>query len=152
MAIPPIFMSIKGIKALQRRMSKMGRGLKDRRKVNARAVVVTDRWIQKNFQQEGALAYPGTGWKPLSPVTIAARRKGKGKGSVKILQDTGQLRSRWKKLWTSKFAKIQSGVPYSDKHHKGVGHIPERRILPTEAQIRPELMKLFADFIKKVIK
>ena len=146
----PVFMSVKGIKTLQRRMSKVGKGLKDRRKLNARSVVLVDRWIQKNFQQEGQLAYPGTGWQKLSPVTIASRRK--GKGSVKILQDTGQMRSRWKKFWTSKFAKVQSGVPYSEKHHEGLGHIPERRILPTEAQIKPDLLKLYSNFIKTLIK
>jgi hypothetical protein len=33
----------------------------------------------------------GGDWKPLSPATIARRRKGKGKGSDKILIDTGGL-------------------------------------------------------------
>ena len=146
MATPPIFMSIKGIKGLQRRMSKMGKGLSDRRKVNARAVVLVDAWIQKNFKQEGGLV---GGWQKLSPVTIAQRRK--GGGGAKILQDTGQLKSRWKKLWTAKFAKIQSGVPYSEIHHEGKGHIPKRQILPTEKQIRPQLIKMFSNFIKTVI-
>lgn len=143
-------MSIKGLKTLQRRISKMGKGLKDKRKLNARAVIAVDRWIQKNFQQEGILAHPGSGWKPLAPATIAGRRK--GGGGAKILQDTGTMRSRWKKLWTAKFGKIQSGVPYSTIHHEGKGHIPERRILPTPAQIKPTLMKIFTKFIQTVIK
>ena len=145
----PVFMSIKGVRALQRRMKKLKGGLSDRRKLNARVTVVIDRWIQKNFQQQGRLAYPGKGWQKLSPVTIAQRRK--GGGGAKILQDTGQLKSRWKKQWTRKFAKIQSGVPYSEDHQEGLG-VPERRIFPTEAQIRPELEKVFMDYIKVLIK
>lgn len=152
MAVAPVYMNIRGVKALQRRLSRMTKGLSDRRRVNARATVIVDRWIQKNFQKEGQLAYPGTGWKPLKPSTIASRRKGKGKGGVKILQDTGHLKGRWKKSWTATFAKVQSGVPYSEIHHEGKGHVPERRILPTDAQIRPELMKLFADFVRMQIK
>jgi len=146
----PVFMSVKGVRALQRRLKKMKGGISDRRKLNAQIVVVLDRWIQKNFQQQGKLAHSGRGWKALAPATIAQRRK-KGAGA-KILQDTGQLRSRWKHQWTSKFAKVQSGVPYSEIHHEGLGHIPERRILPTESQIRPEVLKVFGKYIKTVIK
>lgn len=35
----------------------------------------------------------GKPWEPLSPVTIALRRKGKGAGSAKPLLDTGRLRN-----------------------------------------------------------
>jgi phage gpG-like protein len=49
------------------------------------------RWINENFRTEGAAPRSGTsGWFPLSPNTIAARR-GRGRGA-KILQDTGRLR------------------------------------------------------------
>jgi hypothetical protein len=46
-------------------------------------------WITKRF----ILYSKGGGdWKPLSPATIARRRKGKGKSSlIAILRDTGQL-------------------------------------------------------------
>lgn len=33
----------------------------------------------------------GQSWKPLAPSTLAARRKGKGKGTPEILRDTGVL-------------------------------------------------------------
>lgn len=44
-------------------------------------------WVNQNFREEGAEAK----WKPLSPNTIAARRKGKGSGSARILRDTGRM-------------------------------------------------------------
>ena len=43
--------------------------------------------IKETFRRQGRPAR----WKGLAPLTIALRRKGKGKGSPRILQDTGQL-------------------------------------------------------------
>lgn len=47
------------------------------------------RSIDQNFRQEGR----PTKWIQLKQSTIDARRKGKGRGSPKILQDTGLLRA-----------------------------------------------------------
>lgn len=44
-------------------------------------------WTMRNFQQEGIERK----WKPLSPNTIAGRRK----GSSRPLQNTGHLRASW---------------------------------------------------------
>ncbi|MDB4311888.1 phage virion morphogenesis protein [bacterium] len=44
--------------------------------------------IAKNFNSQGR----PKAWKQLAQSTIDARRKGKGKGSAKILMDTGRLR------------------------------------------------------------
>ena len=139
-----------GFNQLQKKLTNISRRLSDRRTINARAVVVIDRWIQKNFQSEGQLAQSG-GWKKLSSVTIAMRRKGKGKGSPRILQDTGALKTRWKHLWTHTSAKVQSMVNYGIKHDKGIG-VPKRPVLPTEEQIWPELRKIHKDWIINIIK
>lgn len=133
-------------------MTRKQKKLDNRTLTNKKAVILLDRWIQKNFQSEGDLAYPGKGWEPLDPKTIAARRKGeKIDREDKILQDTGQLRSRWKHTWTQRSAKIQSGVDYGEYHEKGKG-VPERRVLPTEEQIMPELLKLFGKFVQTSLK
>ena len=144
---------LKGMKALQDSLTKKARKLENRRKVNAQAIALTDRWIQKNFQTQGKLAHPGTGWKPLSPVTIMMRRKGPKKtGKVMILQDTGTMRGRWKHFWNAWVAKIQAGVDYAYKHHFGKDGLPVRRVLPTQKQIGPDLKKLFAKFVRKILK
>ena len=44
-------------------------------------------WINENFRKAGA----EQSWKPLSPNTVAARRKGKGAGSAQPLRDTGRM-------------------------------------------------------------
>jgi len=130
-------------KRFNKRMGKIMSNMENRRSLYAQAVVIADKWIQDNFKFEGALAQEG-GWKPLKAATLARRRKGKGKGSPKILQDTGQLKSRWKHQWTARFGKIQSGVIYGTTHHEGYKplKIPARPILPTEEQLMPKLIKL----------
>lgn len=140
-----------GFSELQRSVSKKMAELQNRQRVNAQATVVVDRWIQKNFQQQGKLAMGGSGWRPLSQQTLAMRRHGDGGGKAKILIDTGTLRSRWKHLWTSSLAKVQSGVDYAAQHHFGK-FVPVRRILPSDKQIWPELKKLYERFIGKVLK
>ena len=142
-----------GIKQLQHHLDSRIQQLNNRRAVNAQAIAVIDRWIQKNFQSQGKLAHPGTGWKELSPMTIMLRRKGPKKtGKVMILQDTGTMRSRWKHFWDAWVAKIQSGVDYADKHHYGKDNLPVRRILPNQKQIGPEIKKLYEVFCRKILK
>jgi len=142
-----------GIKQLQKHMDSRIQQLNNRRTVNAQAIAVIDRWIQKNFQTQGRLAHPGTGWKELSPMTIMMRRKGPKKtGKIMILQDTGTMRSRWKHFWDAWVAKIQAGVDYAYKHHFGKDNLPIRRILPSQKQIGPEIKKLYAAFVRKILK
>jgi phage gpG-like protein len=132
--------------SLQRRM----RALNDRRSTNAQAVVIVDRWIQKNFQQEGALAHGG-GWAPLAPGTIVARQKRRA-GRARILQDTGGLKSRWKRFWDRRRAMVQSAYSFARYHQDGGKHLPQRRIVPTNEQIWPELQKLFGRWMRRVLR
>ena len=44
-------------------------------------------WIDQNFRA-GGLERP---WAPLSPNTVAARRKGRGAGTAQPLRDTGRM-------------------------------------------------------------
>lgn len=118
------------------------------------------KWINDNFKSEGKLA---GGWHPLSPNTVAARRK----GSSRILQDTGRLRQSFtSKLEGSSSVWVGTNVEYAGVHEHGgkswydirpvrrkalafmtvdgmafakfVRHppMPRRRMLPTEAEAR----------------
>lgn len=128
-----------------------------------KSVILIDRWIQKNFQTEGQLAYPGKGWQPLAASTIASRlgqtrvkraaeKKGKSSSdaTLKILQQNGWLRNRWKHYWDNRQAIVQSGVDYGIYHDSSEPRkkLPERKILPTEKQIMPELIKIFGKHIE----
>lgn len=142
---------IKGIKVLAKKVEGIRRSLDKRREINAKAVVLLDRWIQKNFQSQGRLAQGG-GWKPLKEATIKRRRKGPGVGSPRILQDTGTMKSRWKHIWSAKLAGIQSGVNYSKYHDKGTSRLPKRKITPTRKQIWPEVKKLYSKWMGKILR
>ena len=87
-------LKVVGINQVMEKMAKRRASLIDRKKVNGWAIIAIDQWIQKNFEGEGKLAVGG--WQPLAPATIARRR---GAGSVKILQDTGALKGRWKHFY-----------------------------------------------------
>ena len=136
-------------KVLQACIKKRSRTLADRKKTNAQALALVDQWIQKNFQEEGTRSAGGK-WKPLAASTIKQRKRNK-KGSVKILQDTGTMRSRWKHLFTPTTAVIQSGVYYSMFHDKGTKRMPQRKITPTKEQIKPIIKDLFDKFIRRAL-
>lgn len=139
---------VTGFKTLEKKLDKISTDLAKRKRINAQAVVIVDRWIQVNFQQEGK---PVGGWKPLSEETILMRRRGTGSGGTRILQDTGDLRKRWKHLYDEDTAAIQSGVDYGYYHDQGKG-VPKRRILPYAKEMWESLEKLYGAWIKGVLK
>jgi phage gpG-like protein len=141
-----------GFSLLQRSIAKKMNKLRHREAVNQQATVVVDKWIQENFRSQGRLAMGGAGWRPLSDQTLARRRTGAAGFGAKILVDTGQLKSRWKHLWTATLAKVQSGVDYARQHHFGQYFLPVRRILPSDDQIWPRIEKLYNNYIRKVLK
>jgi phage virion morphogenesis protein len=78
---------IQGLRLLLDRIQQMEHDVRhaDRALAVAGELVVTS--VQKNFQQEGRPQH----WSPLAPATLRARRKGRGRGGPKILQDTKRL-------------------------------------------------------------
>jgi phage gpG-like protein len=140
---------VKGFDAAMRNINRKVGNL-DTKVLNAQLTLGAENWIQKNFQEQGRLAQPDTGWKELSPATLMRRRK-HGAGA-KILMDTGQLRSRWKRMWDDKQGVIQSGVPYAAKHHHGLEGLPVRRILPSKEQLSPIIKEISEVWLKEALK
>ena len=127
-----------------------------------RAVIFLDGWIQRNFKGEGKLAMGGSGWKPLAPSTIRAREMGWGYYKPKttnpqILKHKGFLMRRWKHDYNDRRAVIENwatsrGFYYGTAHDGGLGHLPERRILPKKEQVQKEINKIFGNWIKTSLK
>lgn len=61
----------------------------------------------------------GSKWAPLSAVTLARRRKGKGAGSAQPLMDTGRLRNSIAKRVDDKSVFIGTNVIYARTHQFG---------------------------------
>ena len=127
---------------------KISKKLKHMKPTYENAIIVADKWVQKNFMNEGD---PVGGWAPLAPATIAARRKGKKKSqSTKILQDNGDLRRNWSHIITNKYGKLRSDVLYGKYHQDGTSRIPQRRILPTAEELN--IKELFVKHVRTSIK
>lgn len=89
--------------------------------------------VDKNFESEGRPQK----WAPLSAMTLAMRRN-KNKGSIKILQDTGNLRRsiNYQILDGGNGLAIGTSVPYAKIHQYGGDvKIPARTIVPVKAKV-----------------
>lgn len=136
-------MTIKGLDLIKDRMTDCRERMAKNKRNYARAAVIVDRWIQKNFRSEGGEV---GGWEPLAKSTEATRRVGRKKDKGhKILQDTGQLKTRWKLNWNHKRAIVKSGVNYGHYHDSKESRrrLPRRQILPDEEHIIDPIRKIF---------
>ena len=113
------------------------------------AVIEVEKWVKRNFTREGGMHEDASlKWKPLKASTVKQRRKGKGKGSAKILRDTGNLQLRWNRRIRNKEASLRSAVGYSKYHEEGTKHIPKRKIFPTERQAIKIIEPIFKGHFK----
>jgi len=103
--------------------------------------------IMQNFSEEGT---DKEKWKELSPLTIALRRKGKGEGKPKILQDTGYLRANIIPNATDEYATVGTNVGYGFIHQ--FGGVSSPWILHTKAHIRTQTMAWGRPMIPKKVK
>ncbi len=151
------------LKQVSRALTRKQTKLNKRSIIYKKAVIVVDRWIQKNFDKSGKMAMGGSGWKPLAPSTIRARAEGWGDykkmSRPQILRARGTLKRSWKSDWNNRRGIIESYATgkgstyyYGYAHHEGKGNLPERRILPKEKQIMPQIRKLFGKWIKTSLK
>ena len=150
-----------GLKPWARKMVRRGENISKTEVLLARAIVVYDQWVQKNFQADGKLHDSGSlHWKPLSQVTIRMRRKGKRGGGAQILRDTRRLQRDWDRNWNTKQASLKSKVGYSILHERGGETIinkrrvkvPQRKIFPEKKQGQKIIKPVVDDFFKNAIK
>ncbi len=125
-----------GLEGLKKRSRDREKKLKNFQIVNKKAATVIFGWIQRNFNAEGGLHESSRfgPWKQLKPATIARRRKGKGAGGAKILQDKGRLKGGFQVSATNRQGVVRNRVVYGRTHEEGRGKIPQRKMLPTGRQ------------------
>jgi len=122
--------NISGDEEVKALLKKAGDKAKDLKIPLKRAGILMLGSIDKNFREEGR----PTRWVPLSPMTIAMRRK-EGKGA-KILQDTGMGRgSIVYEVVSDQKVQIGTRLDYMRKHQEGADiKIPARDIYPVKAR------------------
>lgn len=135
-------------------------------------------WVARNFEDDGTEQK----WKPLSPNTVAQRRK----GSNRPLQDTGRLKQSWTKSTGNPHiigdtVSVTSNMKYAPYHEFGTGPytikpkkgkrlafmtaggmrfpkevhhpgVPKRRMTPTDALAKELALSTINAYIDKAVK
>ena len=78
---------------------------------------------------------------PLAPSTIAARRKGRGRGGPKILIDRGRMLASIQKSVTTDGVRVGTNVVYAARHHYGYKGGPGRGHSRTPARPFMEMQR-----------
>ena len=102
--------------------------------------------IKERFDQEQAP--DGTKWKPLSPARVKQRLKRHKAGSMKILQDVGELRRSIQYEAGPNYVRIGSNLKYARTHQFGRGNIPARPFLGVTPNERQHINDMFKAYLK----
>ena len=140
---------IKGINKVKTRMEKNRHRLTKNKVAYQKAVIVIDRWIQKNFETEGGLL--GSKWPSLAESTLLNIKRGRRKKGYKILHgDTGDLKTNWKHWFTTARAVVRSKTPYAIYHDSDEPRefLPRRQIIPDAKHIEEKITKIFGKLVK----
>ncbi|HEY6232808.1 MAG TPA: phage virion morphogenesis protein [Pyrinomonadaceae bacterium] len=107
---------IQGLKLLLDRIREMERDVRHADRALAVAGEYGVGSVQRNFEAEGRPQH----WSPLAPATIRGRRKGRGRGGPRILQDTRRLAGGVHKQVVSEGVKIAtSPLAYARRQQEG---------------------------------
>ncbi len=149
---------VTGDKEVRRKLRQLVRSVKNSRRANKQVSTWLHRWVNENFKSQGGKV---GGWAPLKPSTIRRRTRGSGIGSPKILQDTGELRARFKPFFGRNFAGIGAGAHSKGRdipiyHERGipVRNLPQRRMLPrsTDQDVKRAIIRIYDTYIRRELR
>ena len=103
--------------------------------------------IRERFNKEQSPE--GQKWKPLSHATIRRRKKHHKKGSMKILQDTGELRRSIAYEANNDSVRVGSKLKYARTHQFGRGNIPARPFLGVTESEKQHITSMFRQYLKR---
>jgi phage gpG-like protein len=116
--------------------------------------VFLDRWVQKNFQGKGeqiggwpAYKYGGRLVVKAKSNSYAMDAKRYINTSAALLQDTGRLRMSFLPFVRKGIAGIGSDLPYSKPHEEGSDNLPQRRMLPKNAEVQTDIFEILQNFV-----
>lgn len=107
------------------------------------ASIMLHRVVMDNFKAEGR---PNK-WPPLSPVTLAIKRKKHGQ-LPPMLVDTGTLRRSVHNTFTSTEARVSTPVTYAKKHQLGSGNVPARPFMVLPDSDVPKIVEIVGRYLK----
>jgi phage gpG-like protein len=113
-----ILRSILSAVEMRRKIQQRKKAMDNWRKPLKQIAQVLNRAVILNFRTQGS-RLPTGAWKPLSRVTLDLRRKGKGSGSPRILQDSGSLYGSITPYSDDKQAAATTQIPYAAAQNFG---------------------------------
>ena len=119
----------RGTKGLQKKFRNLALKGGDRRNLLGRIGIQVLNEVSANFDAQGNEGKP---WVPLRAATLERRRKGRGKGGGRILEDTGALRRSFVMAANEREVKVGTPTIYAPPHEFGFKHIPQRKMLPEQ--------------------
>ena len=153
---------------MQSKAKLMGKNAKKLKVAHHKIATLLDRWVHKNFKSSGGNV---GGWKPFQNYCVGGPRSpyglskscgvgrvvGKKGGrridtSANMLRDSDKLDISFKPFHDEKEAGVGSKIKYSKPHEKGLGHLPKRRLLPNEKDVKKQVKRIYEDHIEDAMK
>lgn len=153
-----IGVKVNGAEVLQRKLNALAQKLRDRRTPNQALATELYAFVAKNFQTEGGMTERGA-WEPLAESTEEWKER---RGYSMILQNTGMLRQSFMPFHDGEVAGVGAQALYGTDpdtgkahppdiaavHEFGLGDVPERPMLPTQAQALGIAMQVYGVFVR----
>ena len=147
-------------KRAQKKLDKLRKQIPNLAVPHKRIEVMLHKWVQENFDSDGALAMQG-GWKPFALGGRLNLKTGKIDTTAQLLRDKGTLRKSFKSFSNKSNAGIGTKVHYAKKHELGdpsakwggrSAPLPQRKMLPTHKQLLKEAKDIYEGWIKQMDK
>lgn len=139
---------------VMRKLRGLAAGLRDTKQANQGLAADLYEFVMRNFQTEGGLTEAGA-WEPLAPSTEDWKER---HGYRMILQNTGTLRNSFMPFHDATLAGVGARAlvgaaddrppDIAEVHEFGLGHVPARPMLPTQAQANAIAMRVYGWFIE----
>jgi phage gpG-like protein len=138
----------KNIQDVIRRLNGFQAAMADATLPNRQASIAMYGWLIRNYDREGAAI---GGWAPLSPKTIAEKKK---IGKEKMLVRTGALRQSFLPFHSKENAGVGSDIVYSERHEKGdpSSNLPARPMLPPREVVLDIGLKVYSLYVAREAK
>jgi len=130
-----------------KRIKKIIKSLKpsQRKRANHLILAEVDKWTKENFDTEGGKV---GGWAELNPAYKVYKQ---AIGKSKKLHITGFLRMKWRIVATPRGGSYISDMPYAKAHDEGTAKIPQRRILPTHAEMGDKVHEVYKHLVRSAL-
>lgn len=141
-------LSGRNVEDVIRRLDQFQAAMTDTSVANRQASIALYGWLIRNYDKEGASI---GGWAPLSPRTIAEKKK---IGKEKMLVRTGALRQSFLPFYTKDNAGVGSELSYSQRHEEGDPdkNLPARPMLPPRDVTLDIGIRVYGNYVRQQVR